>query len=156
MSPGVLTFTAVAGSRVSTRRALGFLEGHPELDAGVLFDDLKENGKYTVTSRFDLWLDGGICDKYFHGFKNDSELNYRNCFVFKWKQHRWYGFLCHPQPKSDPSFLLCILTIHAIKKEHETDRAELERVCKWQRNLGSTTAIARVYPEYGAYRKWAN
>jgi hypothetical protein len=127
MPSGALTFECVPGCRTSTRRAIGFLSGHLELDAGEVFEALKESWRYTVTSRFDLWLDEGICDKYFHGFKNDSEAAYRNLFVFKWKQHRWYGFLCHPQSKSNPSFLLCVLTIHAMEKEHQTDRAELER-----------------------------
>jgi hypothetical protein len=157
MPKHTLTFRLVTGSRISTRRAIGFLEGHTELDAGISFDDLKDNAKYTVRSRFDLWLDEGICDKYFHGFKNDSDLRFRDCFVFKWKKHRWYGFLCNPRPKSNPAYLLCVLAIHAMKNEHDTDREELKRVWQWQGHLGGHMAIASEYPEYFDWsNKWKN
>lgn len=54
------------------------------------------------------------------------------CFVFKAKEkrqhHRFYGYLYNPQPILNPRLQLCILCIHAMKKEYETDRSELARV----------------------------
>jgi hypothetical protein len=92
----------------------------------------------------DQWLDGANGpDSYFHNFKSD--LTHRNCFVFKYKpNHRLYGFLCHPKD-SDVRFQLCALCIYARKNEHESDRAELDRVEAWCSNLGARQAIARIY-----------
>lgn len=155
MVPNTLTFRLVTGCRSTNRRALGFLEGHMELDAETEFEALKSNGQSTMRARFDYWLAEGVCDSYFHGFKNDSNWKYRECFVFRWKTHRWYGFLCHPLPKSNPAFLVCALCIHVYKNEQDTDRAELQRVYEWQTSLAAQAAIAQVFQEKGG-DQWTN
>lgn len=121
------------------------MEGHGELDAGTEFDNFKEANVKAFRVRMDHWLDGANGpDSYFHNFKSD--VAHRNCFVFKYKpHHRLYGFLCHPKD-SDIRFQLCALCIYARKNEHESDRAELDRVESWCINLGARHAIARVYP----------
>lgn len=143
MSP-TLTFRLLTACRPSSQRGIGFLEGHSELDAGAEFDNFEEKNVKAFRSRMDQWLDGANGpDSYFHNFKSDS--NHRNCFVFKYKQHRLYGFLCHPKDL-DLRFQLCSLCLYARKNEHESDRAELDRVEAWCIDLGVRQAILKVYP----------
>jgi hypothetical protein len=142
MSP-TLTFRLLTGCRQSSQRGIGFLEGHNELDAGTRFDNFEEKNAKAFRSWMDQWLDGANGpDSHFHNFKSD--LRHRNCFVFKYKQHRLYGFLRHPND-SDLRFQLCSLCIYARKNEHESDRAELDRVESWCLDLGAQRAISRVY-----------
>lgn len=143
MSP-TLIFRLLTGCRQSSQRGIGFLEGHRELDAGTQFDNFKEANVRAFRTRMDQWLDGANGpDSYFHNFKSD--LAHRNCFVFKYKQHRLYGFLCHPRD-ADVRFQLCSLCLYARKNEYESDRAELDRVESWCVALGARQAISRIYP----------
>jgi hypothetical protein len=142
MSP-TLTFRLLTACRQSSQRGIGFLEGHSELDAGAQFDDFKGPDVRAFRSRMDQWLDGangpGTC---FHNFKSD--LDHRNCFVFKHKEHRLYGFLFHPK-HDDLRFQLCSLCIYATKNERESDRAELDRVELWRSNPVAQQTISKVY-----------
>lgn len=147
------------GIMPSGGRAIGFLEGDPQLDAGVVFDELEERLARTVRSRMDHWIAGNHKPAWwFHGFPNNPV--YDQCFVFKWTHnrdgHRLYGFLCNPQPETNPRFRLCVLSIHATKNEDETDQAELDRVNQWRTNLRSREAIGCIYPEYkqGGNKGW--
>jgi hypothetical protein len=101
-----------------------------------------------VQSRFDYWLQGGIHDKYFHGWRDP---NFRECFVFKWKmrnQHqRLYGFLFNPKPRTDAAFQVCILVSHARKNTENTDPAELDYVNEIRIRAEVIEAIRREYPE---------
>lgn len=143
MSPA-LTFRLLTGCRVSTERAIGFLEGHSELTAGDAFDNFGGTNARAFRSHMDQWLDGANGPKsHFHNFKHD--LEHRNCFVFKYNDHRLYGFVCHPRD-DDPRFQLCSLCIYATKNEHNSDRSELDRVEQWRRSLGAHQAIERTYP----------
>jgi hypothetical protein len=142
--PPTVTFRLLAGCRPSMERGVGFLEGHSELNAGAAFDGLGGNNARALRSHMDQWLDGAYGPKtHFHTFKSDFE--HRNCFVFKYNEHRLYGFLCHPKD-SDPRFQLCSLCIYATKREHHTDKSELDRVEQWCRSVGAQTAIAKAYP----------
>lgn len=58
MSPEVLTFRLVPQVRQNDRRAVGFLEGHNELNAGPIFDGLGEKQKNFIRVSMDLWVDG--------------------------------------------------------------------------------------------------
>jgi len=143
MSPA-LTFRLLTGCRQSAMRGIGFLEGHSELDAGIEFDSLGVSDERYFRASMDQWLDGANGPKTrFHNFKSDPE--YRECFVFKCDEHRLYGFLCNPKD-TDRRFQLCALCIHALKHEHQSDRAELKRVDEWRQSLGAQEAIAKVYP----------
>ena len=158
MSPTVLTFRSVPRIVQSTGRGVGFLEGDQQLNAGRVFDGLAEGVRRLVLARMDHWLAGhNQPTTWFHGF----DLDQRYCFVFKWKQkrlgHRIYGFLCNPRPKSNPAFRLCVLCIHATKKEFETDQSELERVNRWRTSALTKLAIGGSYPEHlGGGAKWRN
>lgn len=143
--PPPLTFRLRTQCRLSEDRGVGFLEGHDELDAGVAFDNFKGAVARSFRSHMDQWVDGKNGPKsHFHNFKSDTE--HRNCFVFKYREHRLYGFLSHPKD-DDRHFQLCSLCIYATKYEHESDRAELDRIERWCRNLGAEEAIHKIYPK---------
>jgi hypothetical protein len=141
------------------RRGIGFLDGEDnELDAAEVFDSLPEKTLRTVRSRMDYWLQGGVHDKWFHGWPNVAE--YKNCFVFKWDEkkqsHRLYGFLCHPKPESAPGFRLCVLITHALKDDFDTDLSILDRVNQYGQDQRTIMAIRTTYLEYRGGRTWRN
>lgn len=92
----------------------------------------------------DMWVDGvkGPSAR-FHGFPNDNK--YPICFVFKAKEmrghHRFYGYLCNPYPFPNQRLQLCVLCVHAMKNESDTDRAELARVKIWSASAAAKQAI---------------
>jgi hypothetical protein len=145
------------GCRQSKERGIGFLEGHGELDGASAFHGFKDAVEREFRSRMDQWLDGkNGPKKYFHNFKSDPD--HRNCFVFKYREHRVYGFLCHPNDRNR-RFQLCALCIYATKHEHETDRAQVDRVEQWFRNIGAQQAIAIAYPKTArknGKKQWTN
>ncbi|SRR6266404_5581028 len=143
--PPALTFRLLTACRASAERSIGFLEGHSELTAGAAFDGFGGTNARAFRSRMDQWLDGAQGpNSYFHNFKHD--LEHRNCFVFKYNEHRLYGFLYHPRDDI-PRFQLCSLCIYATKHEHHSDRSELDRVEQWRKSLGAQEAISRTYPK---------
>src|SRR5579863_9412955 len=139
----------IAGLKNSDRRGIVFLSSERDatLDAHDVFENLDEIPKRLLLSRFDYWIDGGINDRYFHGW---SDPNYRNCFVFKWKHenqnHRMYGFLCHSKPNENPRFQLCVLISHARKTQWETDPQELNGARNLHESAAVREAIARAFP----------
>lgn len=150
MSQNVLTFRLVPEVRQSARRAVGFLEGHPELNAASAFNGLTENGLNFIRSSTGEWISGkGDIKGRFHGWRSDPE--FWMCFTFKVRekrlQLRFYGYLCNPQPKANPAFLVCVLCIFAVKKEKESDQSELMRVQIWSNSAAAHEAVARVFPD---------
>lgn len=150
MPPEVIKFRLVPRVRQGSRRAVGFLEGHQELDAAEKFDNLGPNCKKFVLASMEEWASGGkdITTR-FHGFPNDRE--YQLSFVFKAKEkrlgHRFYGYLYQPEPMTNPRLQICVLCIHALKDEAETDRAELKRVDDWRKSDAAQVAIRVEYPD---------
>jgi hypothetical protein len=143
--------TTIKGVPRTRRRGIGFLESsdNGRVNAKRCFDELKEKTARDVRSRFDYWLGGGICDKYFHGWPNDWE--HKHCFVFKWKQagthHRLYGFLCHPMQTTNPAFQVCILVSHARKNTEETDPSELNAVNEFRMEKEVVCAVVAAFPD---------
>jgi hypothetical protein len=131
------------------KRAVAFLRGCEELDAGPEFDKVANGpiGK-RVKHKMQLWisLKPDTAGK-FHRFKN-AEAKYAECFVFidLDAKIRFYGFTCHPTPHN-PHFELIVLVVHAIKKESQTDKAELNRVLMWKNNMATRAALLQKYPE---------
>ena len=150
MSPGTIKFRLVPEVRYNERRAVGFLEGHGELNAGAVFESLDTQQRNFLRVSIDLWVDGanGPATR-FHGFPNDKD--YWMCFTFKAKEsrqhHRFYGYLDNPQPVLNRRFQVCVLCVHAMKSEHETDRSELERVRVWYASGGGKQAVQTVFPD---------
>ena len=144
MSEGHVTFRLVEGVPSSAGRAIGFLEGAGELDASVEFSKLPANRSMYLLSSMSEWIGGINHPKTrFHGWPNDEEC--QMCFVFKVKEkrlgRRFYGFLCNPFA-GNPKFQVCVLCVHALKKEQETDRSELLRGCLRSLVLSSRTSIS--------------
>lgn len=148
-------FTLAVGHSVG-RRAIGFLEEElgkgerSELDAKRSFAALSGSRDRDIRKKFDHWLAGGPpIDRWFHGWPNDSEC--RECFCFKWDErnghHRFYGFLYHPQPRTNPAFQICVLAYHDHKTKRETDRRLLIRSMNLRSNSSVQMAIAFVFSD---------
>jgi hypothetical protein len=149
-------FSAVEGQRVG-RRAVGFLEEILEdnkedtsLTAKTKFDSLDAAKGRDVRRRFDYWLDFGIKDTWFHGWPND--LAVKECFSFRWEErgrqrHRFYGFLYHPQPKTNSARQICVLTYHGMKSDWNTDRSLLVKSMSLRSSLAVRSAIAVIFPD---------
>ncbi len=130
MSQAAIKFGCVPEVNHTARRAVGFLEGDGQLNASDCFRSLKPNEKKFLLASIGQWVIGANGPKNrMHGFPND--VDYSECFVFKVKNRRFYGYLCHPRARTNPPFLVCVLCIHAKKNKWETDRSELARVKKW-------------------------
>jgi hypothetical protein len=142
--------TAIVGLRRSDYRAIAILscEGSDEINAKSKFEALDDK-EMNVRSRFDHWIDGKTHDQYFHGWPNNAK--YKECFVFKWRQkqhnNRFYGFLYHPKPKTNPRFLVCILVSHATKNQWETDPGELDGANALRLNVAVIAAIKKAFPD---------
>ena len=143
MSPPPVSFRLVPNVRQSSARAVGMLEGDPDLCANVLINLPAKSAKYQRYS-MERWTSGlnGPQER-FHRFDGTY------IFVFKdvAKKLRFYGFLCHPLPQTNPSFLLCVLTTYAKKKEDNTNPADLKRVETWMTSSSTKAAIKLAYPD---------
>ena len=143
----------------STRRGLAFLIcfSDPAIDAKAVYEGLDDTKRTLVRNRFDHWIQGGVFPKYFHGW---DDPNYRECFVFKWKdndQHqRLYGFLIHPRPKTAPRFEVCVLVSHAQKNAEATDPSELNGAKAVRQNVEVVLEVKKAYPEIEAGRDNGN
>jgi hypothetical protein len=127
------------------RRGIAFLVSRDrKVTAKTAFGSLGGNAEKTFRTRFDAWVDGKINKKWYHGWDH-SELQgkYTRCFVFKYKKNRFYGFLCNPK-SSDRSYQVCILVSHALKKEWETDEADLRDVY----DIRKTPAVQKTIIDY--------
>lgn len=131
-------------------RDVVFLESTEDggIDAKRVFDALSQKHKDEMRNKFEYWQRGQHQDRYFHGF-NDPV--YRECFVFKRKQagtyHRFYGFLIHPRPRTQPRYQVCVLVSHAQKNQENTDPSELNSVNQIRMKLEVIAAIKRKFPE---------
>jgi len=133
------------------RRKLPFISStlDREVDALKVFESSVPKVQQTLRGWFDHWLAGIPYPKHYHGW--DHEPN-KALFVFKWmykqKFNRFYGFLCHPKPQSDPRLQLCVLASHAIKKTWETDPAELAGIRRLLTSPAVVRAVTILFPEY--------
>ena len=145
----------------SQRRAIAFLECPEDdgINAMLIFEGMDQDTKRMVMSRFDYWIDGGVNDRWFHGWPNNPK--HKDCFVFKWNKgrlhHRFYGFLFHPMPKTNARFQVCILCSYATKNSQNTDPSELEgaRVLRLEQKVAAAIAFAYSEREEGA-KQWPN
>lgn len=120
------------------------------MDAGPEFDKVENYplGK-RLRHKMSLWI-SFVPDKpgKFHRFKS-AEEKYRDCFVFidLEEKARFYGYTCHPLPKTNQRFELVLLTTYAVKKENETDKAELGRVLMWKNHMATRQALLQRFPD---------
>lgn len=102
-----------------------------KVSAKGFYDSLADESttKRMFKTRFDTWRDRqpNKTSRY-HGW-NKSEFNgkYTKCFVFKYKSHRLYGFLCNPKA-SNGRYQACVLVNYAVKNQSETDETSLKCV----------------------------
>jgi hypothetical protein len=146
---------ATAEGHAIRRRAIGFLEEILEeeeqssLDAKSEFDCLETGRERDVRKKFDHWLSGGRNDKWFHGWPNDAQV--KECFCFKWdhkrQHHRFYGFLYHPQPKTNSPFQICVLAYHDVKNDESTNRNLLLNSMTLRTDARVRMAISFVFPD---------
>jgi hypothetical protein len=122
---------------------VGLLEGHPDLCADVFLKLSEKDTKYHRYSmeRWTSGLDGpqSRC----HKFDGTDYFAFKNVG----RQQRFYGFLWHPLQNTNRSFLLCVLTTYAKKKEDRGDPAELDRVRDWMNAPAVKAAIKSHYPD---------
>lgn len=134
------------------RRALAFLECPEDkgIDAKRVYARLPQKKRQDVLNRFELWLDEGTCNKYFHGWPNNPQ--YKHCFVFKWRDtqghHRLYGFLFNPRPETDAGYRVCVLVSHAVKGDPNTDPAELDGANRLRESVEVIIAVKKAFPEH--------
>lgn len=142
-----MTFRSVPRLQAGRGRAVGFLEGHGELNGGSEFDSLGVSDERAMRANMEHWVAGNNQPTTrFHGFPSDPD--HEHCFVFKHGEHRFYGFLCHPRPKTNPRFQLCVICIYVPKHQWKTEAAVLNRVKGWLIASGAVAAIKQIYPEF--------
>ncbi len=115
------------------RRAVAFfVTRKTQITARNFFRTLNPKVADLLRTRFEYWVSGKPIKKYFHGWdRSQFAGKYTFCFVFKCNekriQHRFYGFLCNPKD-SNPGYQICILVVHATKREWDTDEHDLRQV----------------------------
>src|SRR5581483_2229655 len=123
----------VTSGKHQTRDVMFLLPNGNKIDAEAAYKKLKNPILMLLNTRFEAWQSWINNKRWYHGWNlNEYSGKYTECFVFKCdenkRQHRFYGFLCHPKKISNPRYCVCILVGHAFKKEKETDELELKRV----------------------------
>ena len=132
-------------------RDVVFLESAEDtrINAKGVFEGLIPKHRQEMLGKFELWQRGEQhVNRYFHGFDGDD---FRECFVFKRKQagtyHRFYGFLIHPHPLTQPGYRVCVLVSHAIKSQEGTDPSELSFANSLRTDSRVIAAVKREFPE---------
>lgn len=132
-------------------RGVSFLvnSGDKHCNAKSVFDSLKKPAKKAVRHAFRAWLDHhDRLTWLFHGWP--SHPKYKGCFTFKWSEHsrmhRFYGFLQNAN-EYEQGFQLCVLIVHAVKDEKDTDFAELDRVIERRNTFVVQVAVAEAIRE---------
>ena len=146
MSQDQIKFRLFTGVRQGDRRKVGLLEGREELDTTSGIASLAGNQRRDLLSRVQRWLDGANDPKrWFHNFPDDPVCP--ACFVFKVGDHRFYGYLCHPLPKTNRALQVCVLCSHVLKHEWETDPAEKALVNRWFLSNEGKETLAKVFDD---------
>ena len=151
MSDAAFEIIPPEGVPKSTRRQIVFLsqKQNPKLNVVEVFNGLEGTSAKDLKSRMDHWI-GGYAPhkKYHHGW---NVPQFKVCYVFKWitlqVMQRMYGFLAHPYPTTNPSFLLCVLCQHATKTGHETDKTILKSVVALHNNPKVQGALAMKFTD---------
>ena len=135
----------VEGLQHSSWQAVAFLRcADKNVNALPVFGRLSRNNDMELRTRFDCWIGGVHHKQWFHGW---DDPRYRDCFVFKSKDHRFYGFLCHPMSGTNKRFRACILCSHATKSDWNTDKKELKRAQQLLLDPAVQAAIKAAFPE---------
>jgi len=123
-------------------RGVGFLScsNLHKIDGKRKFDLLETDNRQALLARFESWVGGLILDSWYHGFnKTQHGGKYTQCFQFRLSDHRFYGFLCHPE--SDARFQICALAINVIKRQWNVEEKYLKLVADLSRNSNAIKAV---------------
>ena len=150
----------IGGLKKSEHRAVVLLSSEDDHDVDALktFNRLDVQRERELRSRFETWIDGvHHNNRWFHGF---DHADYRECFVFKWKEkrlgHRLYGFLWHPCPRTNKRLQICVLTNHAEKTGWETDLRELDKAKALRADAYVRAAIAMAFDDIPGNKRCLN
>jgi len=143
---------AIAGLKYDHyHRGVVFLrcDNNPQVNAEAVFNALKQNDQNRMRDKLEWWMRGNDSpSQWFHGFDDDDR---KYCFVFKRKKghtnHRYYGFLIHPQPNTDKGYRLCVLTNHAQKNVEATDPSETNFANTLRVHVDVIAAVKRSFPD---------
>lgn len=125
------------------------------MDAASAYASLNAGDRQTINRNIEHWaLPSDQPKTWLHGFPNDRIC--KKCFVFRLGDHRLYGFLCNPLPKSDGRFQLCVLLIHSDKHQWETEPSIKRKIEQWRTHPAVKDAIAYVYKDSGGNKTWTN
>jgi hypothetical protein len=136
-----------------SRRGVAFLisSDDKKVNAYDFYDRLdKENViRRMFNTRFDNWQEGQLPKKHrYHGWnKSEFKGSYTQCFVFKYKEHRLYGFLCNPKTPRNPNYQICVLTRYTTKNEHESDETDLKYVEEIRTNISVQQKVKDFFKE---------
>jgi len=133
------------------RRGVVFLRCDQDsgINAEAVFRALKAKDQNRMRDKFEHWMRGNDGPAHwFHGFDDEER---KHCFVFKRRQlhthYRYYGFLTHPQPNTDPEYWLCVLANHGQKNTEATDPVETNFVNALRVQLDVIAAVQRGFPD---------
>lgn len=122
------------------RRGLAWLLTDPQIpimNAKIVFESLDENARRNLNNRFDAWIDGDKPKKeWYHPW---DEKGFENVWVFKYQEHRFFAFMCHPDSE-DKRFAMCVLVSHTVKFEHKAD----QKLKQLMQNLSKDETILKA------------
>jgi hypothetical protein len=134
----------VDGLSVGRQRGLAWLIVAPrnkKYNAKEIFEKLGTKTQNQLLNRMDSWLEGHRSNVWYHGW---NEEDFRKCFVFKYKEHRIYSFLCNPRT-GNPEFQLCVMSSYTTKNEKAADPVEKNKMRLLAEN--SKVLLAAKKPE---------
>ena len=100
------------------------------------FEALSDINKRRFWKRFEYWTGGFPPNKEKH---HGWDAPYKGCYVFKSDKHRLYGFLFRsPYGRNSE---LCVVCIHAMKNEDNTNRTILDRLNEYQNDETIINAV---------------
>ena len=146
--PQIYCVEWLTGHEVNERRGLAWLmprPGIPIVDGRLEYDKLDVDERRNLNDRFDWWLRTFAVTKkeYCHGW---DEEGYENVWVFKYRRHRLFGFLCHPD-EDNGRFQICVLCSHTTKDGWEADQTLKDLMKKYANDAVLLKAANEVHEE---------
>jgi hypothetical protein len=124
-------------------------DNNPDVNAETVYKALKQNDQNRMRDKFDRWMRGN--DGPSHWFHRFDDEDRKHCLVFKrrkrYSHYRYYGFLTHPHPNTDPGYELCVLATHTQKNTEATDPAETNFVNALRVRFDVIAAVKKSFPE---------
>jgi hypothetical protein len=113
-----------------------------KVNARKKFYRLKITDQLGFRVAFDYWADGRESAKLYSWRKFESQERYGNSFFFEFQSHRLYGFLCHPENRSQ-GYRLGVLVAY-LSATHFVHEQEILELCE---NMHLNLEIRRAINE---------